>query len=219
MSMFLGPIHRWLYNKIRIGAGRSQAIEEAFKTAYGGEADALIAGVDENHAAFPVGIDLEDIIGDSPIHPFLSGLIRMVETREGALVKAFTGKFGDEAAEKAISAAAAFGMETGKSAAGEIEPGNMESLYRALYDRQLDGMPCDAGAQPEMAGNTLRIRQPECLHINNWKSVGAPLDVMCKITGAWISGFVEGAAPGLSCRLEGSIIEGKGECLYCISPA
>ncbi len=219
MSMFLGPIHRWLYNKIQVGAGRSQAIEEAFRAAFTNEADALIAGVDDNYAAFPVGLDLEDIIGDSPIHPFLSGLIRMVEAREGALVGAFVGKFGDQAAESAVSAAAEFGLSVGKEALGEIEAGNMESLYRALYDRQLDGMPCDAGAKPEMEGATLKIHQSECLHSDNWTSAGAPLDVMCKITGAWISGFIKSAAPEQSYKLEGSVIEGKGECLYCISPA
>ena len=219
MSMFLGPIHRWLYNKIQIGAGRSEAIEEAFRTTFGSEADALIAGVNGKHAALPAGLDLEDIIGDSPIHAFLSGLIRMVETREGALIKTFVDSFGDRAVEIAIAAAVNFGMETGKRARGEIKPGNMETLYRALYDRQLDGMPCDAGAKPELAGTTLRIRQTECLHSDNWRSVGAPLEIMCRITGAWISGFLKGAAPEQSYRLEGSVIGGKGECLYCISPA
>ena len=102
MSMFLGPIHQWLYNKIQNGAERASAIEEAYKGAFGAEADAIISGLDENYPAFPVGIPLEDIIGDAQIHPFLMGLIRMVETREGALVKAFTDKYSDRAVEIAI---------------------------------------------------------------------------------------------------------------------
>ena len=44
MSMFLGPIHQWLYNKIEVGADRASAIEEAFKTNFAGDAEALIAG-------------------------------------------------------------------------------------------------------------------------------------------------------------------------------
>ena len=219
MSMFLGPIHQWLYNKIEVGAGRASAIEGAFRGAFGAEAEGLIAGVDEKTPAFPTGLALEDIIGDSPIHGFLQGVIRMVETREGALVKAFVDKFGDKAKGVALEAAAAFGREVGEKAKGEIAQGNLESLFQALYDRMLDGMPCDQGAEPEIRGGKLVIRQSECLHKKNWESAGAPLKVMCDITGAWIKGFLGTAAPGAAYEIEASVISGAGDCRYCITPA
>ena len=93
----------------------------------------------------------------------------------------------------------------------------MESVFKTLYDRQLDGMPCDQGAQPQIQGEKLIISHSECLHSNNWKEVGAPLDVMCRITGAWIAGFLKSASPEASYKLEESIAEGAGECLYCLS--
>ena len=219
MSMFLGPIHQWLYNKIQNGAERAAAIEDAFKGAFGAEADALIAEMDDKYPAFPVGIPLEDIIGDAQIHPFLMGLIRMVETREGALIAAFTGKYADKAADLALATAEEFGKKTGDAAKAEVNAGDMESIYKALYDRQLDGMPCDQGAQPQLSGDKLIIRQSECLHSNNWKETGAPLELMCKITGAWMKGFLEGAASGVAYSIEDSVISGAGTCKYCISPA
>ena len=219
MSMFLGHIHQWLYNKIQNGAERASAIEDAFKGAFGAEADTIIGEIDDNYPAFPVGIPLEDIIGDAQIHPFLMGLIRMVETREGALIAAFTKKYADKAADLALATAEEFGKKTGDAAKGEVNAGDMQSLYKALYDRQLDGMPCDQGAQPELSGDKLIIRQSECLHSNNWKEVEAPLELMCKITGAWMKGFLEGAIPGSTYSIEDSVIEGAGSCKYCISPA
>ena len=217
MSMFLGPIHHWLYRKIEIGARRAEAIEKSFKETFGDEADSLMVHVDDKYPAFPPGLDLEDIIGDSPIHTFLQGLIRMVETREGALVKVFVDKFGEDAKKVAYGAAEVFGKEVGESVKDEIDGNNMESLFRALYDHQLDGMPCDQGARPEFRGDTLLIRQSDCLHSNNWQSADAPLDVMCKITGAWIEGFLKGAAPGTTYYFEASVLEGAGECEYLVS--
>jgi len=219
MSMFLGPIHQWLYNKIQNGAERASAIEDAFKCAFGAEADALIAEMDDSYPAFPVGIPLEDIIGDAQIHPFLMGLIRMVETREGALIAAFTKKYADKAADIALATAEEFGKKTGDAAKGEVNAGDMQSLYKALYDHQLDGMPCDQGAQPELSGDKLVITQSECLHSNNWKEAGAPLELMCKITGAWMKGFLAGSTSGMKYNIEDSVIEGSGACKYCISPA
>lgn len=219
MSMFLGPIHHWLYNKIEIGAERATAIEEAFKESFGSDAEALIAGVDESCPAFPTGLPLEDIIGDAQIHPFLMGLIRMIETREGALVKVFTDKFGDKAADVAVAAAKNFGQKIGEGAKGEIVAGDLESVFRTLYNQQLDGMPCDQGAQPDMQGDKLVIHQSECLHSSNWQGAGAPIETMCKITGAWMEGFLKAAAPDVTYSVEETVAGGAGACRYCISQA
>lgn len=217
MSLFLGPIHHWLYKKIETGAQRCEAIETAFKSIFSDKSNALIAEVDENYAAFPTGLPLEDIIGDAPIHTFLQGLIKMVETREGAIVRTFVDSYGDKAKDVAFKAAEDFGRAAGERAKGQVDENSVESVFKALYDHQLDGMPCDQGAQPELQGKSLLIRQSDCLHRENWQTVGAPLDAMCKITGAWIEGFIRGAAPKLSYRIEGSVIEGSSECRYFIS--
>lgn len=217
MSMFLGPIHQWLYNKIQIGVGRATAIEEAFKTTFGADAEQIISDVDDKYPAFPLGIELEDIIGDAPIHGFLSGLIKMVESREAGLISAFINKFGEKAGETAIAASEEYGKKTGEEAKSSIAEGNNEALFKALYDRQLDGMPCDQGAQPLFENGKITIRQSECLHSINWQGAGAPLDIMCQVTGAWIKGFIKGASPSMSFNLEASVIAGASECQYSIS--
>lgn len=219
MSLFLGPIHHWLYKKIETGAARCEAIENAFKNAFTDKADTLISDVDERYAAFPAGLALEDIIGDAPIHTFLQGLIKMVETREGAIVKSFVDCYGDQAKDVALRAATDFGKSIGREVRGQVDGNSVESVFKALYDHQLDGMPCDQGARPEFKGNDLLIRQSGCLHSGNWKEAGAPLSIMCKITGAWIEGFLKSAAPELSYRIEASVIEGSGECRYYLSPS
>jgi len=216
MSLFLGPIHHWLYNKVQVASERSLSIEDAFKHAFGDEADPLLHELDDKFPAFPTGLPLEDIIGNSPIHTFLQGVIKMVETREGAIVRAFVDKYGDKAKEIACKATGEEGQRAGEKARGEIDPNDLKSIYKALYDHQLDGMPCDQGAAPEFDGDTIKIRQSECLHRDNWKEAGAPLDVMCHITGSWIEGFLKGAAPDLSCKVTDSIIGGAGECRFMI---
>ncbi len=216
MSLFLGPIHHWLYNKIQVASERSLSIEDTFRHVFGEGAEPLLQEVDDMFPAFPTGLPLEDIIGDSPIHTFLQGVIKMVETREGALLKLFVDKYGDKAGDVAYRVVREEGKRVGEKAKGEIESNDPESIYRALYDHQLDGMPCDQGASPEFKKNSVLIRQSECLHGNNWKEAGAPLDVMCHITSSWIKGFLEGAAPDLSCKIADSIIGGANECLFIL---
>jgi len=219
MSMFLGPIHHWLYNKIRIAAARSLAIEEALSGSYSKDAASIMAEVDDIYPPFPQDVDLEDIIGDAPIHGFLNGLIRMVEMREGAIIKTFLRTCGDGVKEVAVKAAAEHGRLTGEAARGEVEQGSFESLFKALGDRRLEGMPCDEGGQPEVEGQRLNISHSKCLHHYNWYGSGAPIDTMCRITGAWIEGFIKGAAPDVSYSMEESIADGAKECRYSITAA
>lgn len=216
MSLFLGPIHHWLYNKIQVASERSLSIEDAFKQVFGNEAEPLIQKVDDKFPAFPVGLSLEDILGESPVHPFLQGVIKIVETREGTLVKLFVEKFGKKAKEVAYQAVGEEGQRVGEQAKNGIDSGKLESIYKALYDNQLDGMPCDRGAAAEFNGDAMIIRQTECLHRENWKEAGAPLDVMCHITASWIKGFFKGAAPDLSCNVTDSLVNGADQCRFII---
>ncbi len=68
-----------------------------------------------------------------------------------------------------------------------------------------------------MTKDKLIIRHSQCLHYNTWNGVKAPLDVMCNITGAWIEGFLKGAAPDSSYAMEESIVDGKEGCRYSIT--
>ena len=98
MSMFLGPIHYWLFNKIQLVEAREIEVALAFKEKYGDEVTALVdANCAEHRQYYDNATPLEDMIGATPIHQYLDGAIRQVETREAALLTALIGKYGDEA--------------------------------------------------------------------------------------------------------------------------
>lgn len=217
MSMSLGPIHHWLYNKIQIAAERSRTIEEALVGAFPNEADPIMRELDDIYQAFPEDIGLEDILGDAPIHGFLNSLIRMIEMREGGMMKLFLNQCGDKVKNIAVDAAKKHGEKVGEGMKSEVVAGDIKSLFKALNDCRLEGMPCDEGGQPEVIKGKLIIRNAQCLHYNTWDGVGAPLEVMCHITGAWIEGFFKGAAPDTSYSIEESIIDGNEGCMYSIT--
>ena len=128
MSAFLGPIHFWLYNKIRF---QENLIDElvAYVTAKGwsDKADQYVS-TDRRK--------LDEVIDEANIHGWLQSRIHDAEGRYAALVLDAAGDDAEKF-DALKQAAHDFGVKQGLQAATAPE------AFHRLDDLLLDGMPCD----------------------------------------------------------------------------
>lgn len=134
MSAFLGPIHTWLYNKIKFQDELTTAIiNEAIKNGYD---DVKLCQVDKKYGALEKG-NLEDLIDVKNIHGWLQEQITLVENRLAFVVTVLT----DENPERILTINDAV-YEFGKEHA--VESGiTVKEAYQYLEALLLNGMPCD----------------------------------------------------------------------------
>lgn len=214
MSMFLGPIHYMMFGKIKTAADRARAVVEAFRAKYPAETDAVVKAALPNGLIDFSGKDLEELIGDNPIHGFLQGLINDVETAEAALVTAFLYRFPDDGEAVLKKAFYDHGFSTARNEMGEAGNGGnpLMMFQRIIGGHYLEGMPCDQVSSYRMAGNSLEISHTDCLHRPKWEAAGAPAAVMCELMDQWVLGTARAVNPGITLVRQTSIIGGNGEC-------
>ena len=129
MSAFLGPIHYWMYDKIKM--------QEELLRRFAVKAEE--AGWVTGALHFVNGEDrpLEEIIDEANIHGWLSSRIESVEKRYGELtVKILTGHAERLEELKAI----AYGLGEEQAAAPDS---SASQCYKRIEDCTLNGMPCD----------------------------------------------------------------------------
>lgn len=217
MSLVLGPVHHWMYKKIKTTEAREAYIATVLKGKYGTEADEILRVVYEKYPISDENATLEEVLGNSPIHQGIQNLIIQAETREAAVIAAFCDKYSNEAKELIIKAAHDHGVECGKMAveergvSGECSASKAFELIQSFL---CDGMPCDRGAQLQNEeDNCTMWDHTECVHEQYWREAGASFETMCDMLNSWIEGFGEGANPKIKYKREKAIATGDTECL------
>lgn len=131
MSAFLGPIHHWLYGKVRF---QNELVEEILAAAREKGWTNVFAGADS------LGVledgDLADLIDPYNIHGWLQERVSLVERRLAYTVTSLT-KENPERLNEICHIADAFGRK--HAFAGE----SIDDAYRHLETILLNGMPCD----------------------------------------------------------------------------
>ena len=208
MSAFLGPIHYWLFNKIQFMEERSFVIANYLRE--NGSKEAADSKIEEYGERLS-GADLGEILGNNSIHNFLYGLISKVEIFEAGLVELAK----DEKLEGVLKAVEEHGKATGQKAVEHkgAPPANMEELYQLVADTQLEGMPCDSGAEVSLIDDkTLAYNHSSCNHLANWEYTGCSNQTMCKIHNTWLKGFISGLRENASYEVEQTIADGAQGC-------
>ncbi|HBO83488.1 MAG: hypothetical protein A2073_08585 [Deltaproteobacteria bacterium GWC2_42_11] len=215
MSSFLGPIHYWLFSKIKLVEDRENAIIKVFSEKFGDDVNTIAKDARAKYGE-PVGdTSLDQMIGDSPIHGFLNGRITAAETRESYVLSELIKKYGTDANSLAMDTAYNHGLETGKRALKEyeIEDVNPESAYRALQNFFLDGMPCDHVTEVDQPSEkALHGRHTDCLHKPYWDEAGIAGSFMCEYLAKWVDGFIAGLGSSVKYKRIKSIIKGDTHC-------
>jgi hypothetical protein len=181
MSAFLGPIHYWLYNKIKI---QNDIVEEILD--YADE-----QGINIRTTAYEKFGDgelkpLEEVIDVTNIHGWLQERVSRVENK---LAFAVT-KLLQVNPESLDSIKNIF-----KNKGAEVSTFNkdtkIEEIYKALNDTLLDGMPCDhAISVIYNDDNEIIWRRNTCVHEQYWKAHGGDIKNYYLLRDEFIKGLL-----------------------------
>lgn len=184
MSAFLGPIHYWLYNKIKLQkelVNEIIALSQNFSATETDLKDELDTryGVSETRP-------LEEVIDQGNIHGWLQTQVSQVEYKlaysvtqllklNPGLVKEIELLFYNKGKEKSTSEATS----------------NASDSYKAISDSLLDGMPCDhAYTVQEKDESKVIWKRNACVHKNYWDEVGGDINNYYIFREAFIRGFL-----------------------------
>ncbi len=171
MSAFLGPIHFWLYNKIRFQEGLSDRILHRAKELNLNHADEIAAKYD-----VPEPKPLEESIDLRNIHGWLQSRIQEAEIRYANIVTEILAKNPSvlpELEQIAYNFGAENPVET-KDAASDV--------YRKFDDTLLNGMPCDrVNVITSQDSDIYTWEQAEDIHGSYWKAAAGNPEVYYRL--------------------------------------
>jgi len=194
MSAFLGPIHHWLFNKITLFESLEENINKDVIAKHGDKALEITEQMKKKYGEFIPKQPLENLIDTNNIHGWLQNKISIAETRQAATLKAFIDNLGAEVITILEKNYTQQGSEVGTIASQETDTSDAPSLYKALNNYLLEGMPCDNV-------NSVIMSEPQllewnafgCLHKPYWDTVGMDSETMYNLRFSWIKAFVEKA--------------------------
>lgn len=202
MSAFLGPIHHWLFNKIKLFEALEATINQKAIAAYGSEAASIIQ---QTQGEFGIPLPeraLEDLIDTNQIHGWLQHKIQTAETRQAATLHRLIQHFGDDVIAMAMEDFRQQGASLGKEL-HQQENLTAPDLYQQLNNYVLDGMPCDHVNNVILSeDDRLHWKTTRCLHRPYWESAGMDTDTMYRLRGQWIKSFIQEACPTMTYRFE-----------------
>jgi hypothetical protein len=196
MSAFLGPIHHWLFNKIRIHEDLEAKLIKLYKTKYGNEVEEAVKTSIIRYGE-PLGSKpLEDQIDLSNIHQWLNKTIGRTETRLAYILGEVFRKHGQEAVDIALEEYKNQGEECGADARAKGMTSAAPQIYKAINDYMLEGMPCDrVNFVTSNSDDLVQWKTTDCLHRGYWKEAGADINTLYNLRFEWIKSFVKGSNP------------------------
>ncbi|MBI2874775.1 MAG: L-2-amino-thiazoline-4-carboxylic acid hydrolase [Firmicutes bacterium] len=211
------PIHRWLFSKIKMVAGREEFLVHEMTSRFGADPGKLAEEALSKYAPPAGDLQLEKEAQEMSIHNWLYSQIAAAETREGAAVKAFEEKLGDAG----IQAMREIYRNHGRNAAEALRegpagsnPAGVQEAFGLLQNCFLDGMPCDQVVEvAEASGNRIEWHHADCLHLEHWKEAGVSGKTMCSLLGEWLQGFAAGLNPGIVHQRKAAIVNGSQACI------
>ncbi len=203
MSAFIGPIHYWLYGKIRLVVEREDFLFDRAAAMCGPTAEELREQVRQTYGQPLPDADLGELIDHANIHGWLQRQIKIAETREAAFIGELLAACGDAADNLIAQAFADHGRLAGERARalGKYDLTAAPGIHTALNDHYLNGMPCDqADIVVAAAADRVAWKTGACLQEPNWRRAGVDTGTMTRFTRAWLAGFVAGANPAFAYR-------------------
>ncbi len=187
MSLFLGKIHYWLFNKILWFENLEEEIIR-FAQSEGLDISKVKAEIESKYGAKLENKNLEEIIDTNNIHGWLQDRIHKAESRMAAWTKFMIKNekmmdlekiYIDQAHEAAREVKAEKSVET----AGDI--------YNSMNDYILDGMPCDHVNEVTKSNeDVVKWVKRICVHRAIWEQEGVNVNVFYSLRRLWIKEFV-----------------------------
>ena len=192
MSAFLGKIHYWLYDKIKLHEDLIQEIVTLAESK-GYRCEMLIK---ESYLKYgePIIGSLENQIEHTNIHGWLQQRIVSVESRLAYVATEILNK-GIARKEEIAD----LFYKNAQKITNQIEITKVvpEDMFNSIFDYMLEGMPCDR--VNEIIENNEEIiswSTTRDLHKDYWTSVGGDIKNFYYFRDLWINGFLEAGGSG-----------------------
>ncbi len=196
MSRFLGPIHHWLFNKIKLHEELEKQIIKNVEEQLDVDLSNMVSELNEKIGHPIPNQSLEEIIDTDNIHGWLQNKITIAETRQACLITNLIDEYGKEAENIIMNTYKNQASECGKDASEKYDVNDAPELYKALNNYILDGMPCDNVNNITInEKNKLQWKVVNCLHKGYWQNVNGDLNVLYMLRENWVSSFIESANP------------------------
>lgn len=192
MSLFLGKIHYWLYNKI-IWAERMEEDIVAWAKAQNLPADQWQKDAISKYGEPTGDKALEDVIDTGNIHGWLQATIQSAELRQAHIITTLLAGSPD-LKEGVIQLFASQGAAAAKEYNQEII--TPEGAFNALNDFILEGMPCDrVNAIISSDEEKHSWQTTACLHKPYWEQVDGDITIFYTLRDTWVKAFIEALTP------------------------
>ena len=189
MSLFLGKIHYWLFNKVLWFEGLEGEIIKLAKDK-GIDVEKLEAEINSKYGVKTPNKNLEDMIDTSNIHGWLQGKIHSAEGRMAAWTKVILENNQDYILDMR-KVYENQGVNAANEAKESLENINAETIFNSMNDYILDGMPCDRVNEViDSSEERIMWKRRECVHKNIWENEGILVDVFYELREHWINAFV-----------------------------
>lgn len=188
MSLFLGKIHYWLYNKIIWFEGIEDEIVKNAKSKYN-DIDDLVISINNRFGKSTGRQTLDEVIDNSNIHGWLQQKIQSAELRQAALVTELLKREPSNKTELLK-----IYREQGEAAAREYKGSadTPQEIFNALNDFILEGMPCDRVNEVISSSDVEFVWQTTmCLHRPYWNEVEGDVQNFHDFREVWVKAFVK----------------------------
>lgn len=189
MSLFLGKIHYWLFNKIVWFEDLEEEIINLAKKE-GLDVDTLSIEINNKYGEKLPKLPLEEMIDTSNIHGWLQDRIHSAEYRLATWTVNILKKEG--AKEKLEDLFINQGLKAANEVIESGKPVNdATDIFNAVNDYILDGMPCDRVNEViSQDEDKLFWKRRICVHKQLWDTVGGDVDLFYSLRDLWIKSFV-----------------------------
>lgn len=189
MSLYLGKIHYWLFNKIvwfqnleieLVNLAKEKGINE----------EELLTYLKDNYGDRIENKPLEEMIDTSNIHGWLQNKIIISEKRLAKVTKELLKI--ENIKEEIEKVYVNQGIEASKEVIAEEKQGNNAvELFNLVNDYILDGMPCDRVNEVLVQEEDKVLwKRRICVHKDIWSSEGLEVNYFYKLRDLWIETFI-----------------------------
>ena len=191
MSLFLGKIHYWLFNKIQWFEGLERDVIVLAKNS-GLDVDTLTKEINAKYGEPTPNKPLEDMIDTGNIHGWLQGKIHAAEGRMAAWTNALLSTNNKEVKKALENIYIEQGIKAGKEVIAETKLDSAEEIYNAVNDYILDGMPSDrVNVIEESNSEIVSFRRSMCVHKEVWEREDVNVDTFYGLRKLWVESFVQ----------------------------
>ncbi|MDM8128203.1 hypothetical protein [Paraclostridium bifermentans] len=209
MSLFLGKIHYWLFNKILWFENlEDEIIKLAQKKCV--DIQSIEQEITLKYGAKLPNKNLEELIDTSNIHGWLQSKIHSCEGRMASWTY-FILSSDKNKLKNLEEVYVSQGINAAKEVKSNRSISSAKDIYNSMNDYILDGMPCDSVNEIiTLEDNLVQWKRRICVHKSIWEEEGLNVNVFYDLRNLWIESFVN----EINCDFE-YIQESDGE--YCIS--